>query len=158
MGDKDPFHSSTGMIYTYFLLQTLFGMFIFFVWSRTTEVFTYTGFDLFWKLFVTMFFSVIIARILAYILLFFLSKRAKGRPPSFYRLTFQKNINRISIIWVIAILLCCLIYAFGIDQYIIDYIFPIVDNSLWSMLFSYFFIKIGSHVISWVFLKTRNIG
>ena len=158
MGDKDPFHSSTGMAYTYFLLQTLFGMFIFFVWSRTTEVFTYTGFDLFWKLFVTMFFSVIIARILAYILLLFLSKKAKGRPPSFYRLTFQKNINRISVIWVIAILLCCLIYAFGIDQYIIDSMFPIVDNSLWSMLFSYFFIKLGTHAISWVFLKTRNIG
>ena len=159
MGDKDPFHKSTGIEYTYYLVQTLFGMLIFFVWSRSIDVFSTTDLTLFWNLFVLMFFTGIISRILAYILLYYLSKSTKGRPPSFYKITFQKNINRISFIWVVAILICSLIYAFGIDQFIVEYLFPDETfNVLWSTLFSYLFIKIGSQVVSWVFLKTRKIG
>lgn len=157
MSEQIKEHKSTGMEYSYFLIQTIFGMLIFFVWSQSLNLFSKTSLDLFWNLFVVMFFSGIIARILAFILLYFLSKRSKGRPPSFYKINFTKNINRISLIWVVAIALCSLIYAFGIQEAIVGYFFPIDNYGLWSMLFSYLFIKIGTQAISWVFLKTRNI-
>ena len=157
MTEQVKYHKTTGIEYSYFTLQTLFGMVIFFIWSQSVNLFIKSELDLFWNLFIVMFFSGIISRACSFILLYFLSRKAKGNIPGFYKLNFQRNINRISLISVVAIALCCLIYAYGVDQLIVGYFFPIDNNNLWSILFSYLFIKIGTQAVAWVFLKTRNI-
>ena len=154
--NQNKTHRSTGMEYSYFILRTVFGMLIFYVWTQSTNLFAKSGLTLFWELFIIMFFSGFIARVVAYILLKIGSKKGKGIMPGFYRLNFQPNINRISIIFIVGIALCSLVYAFGIDQAITEYLLP-NQTGLWSMVVSYLFIKIGSQAIAWVFLKTRNI-
>ena len=86
MSNKD--HKSTGIEYTYFTMHTLLGMAIFFFWSSLTNLFANFGLDLFYELFITMFFSGILARSGSYLLLWYFTRKAKGMVPSFYKLTF----------------------------------------------------------------------
>lgn len=153
MSNKD--HKSTGIEYTYFTMHTLLGMAIFFFWSSLTNLFANFGLDLFYELFITMFFSGILARSVSYLLLWYFTRKAKGMVPSFYKITFQKNINRMSLITITALLLFSLIYAYGINVYITEYFFEELSTDAFSMLFSYLFIKIGTQVVAWIFLKTR---
>lgn len=156
MSENVKTHRSTGMEYSYFILRTLFGMVFYYVWIESIHTFAKTGLFLFWELFVVMFFSGIIARVCAYLILHFLSTKSKGILPGFYQMNFQRSINRISVVSIVGTLLCCFIYAFGINELIIRYFFS-DQNELLSIVGSYLFIKIGSQAIAWVFLKTRNV-
>lgn len=143
-------HRSTGMDYSYFVLRTIIGMFVFFVWSNWINLFAGTGWDLFFDLFIIIFISGLMARGVAYGLLYIPTKRAKGIIPTIWEFTFKSKINRISISFIAGLALCSLVYAFGIDQYIID--FFIVEQTEWTPLIGYLFIKLGAHLIAWAFL------
>jgi len=156
MSEQIKTHKSTGLEFSYFIFHILLGMGIFFIWSRSTDLFLGTNSELFWNLFLVMFFSGIIARIVSYIFLYFIIKKTNGRMVGFYRLNFQKNINRISIISIVATLLCSFVYSFGVDILINNLFFANQDD-LWSMLFSYLFIKLGTQAVAWAFLKTRPL-
>ncbi|MHA1293990.1 MAG: hypothetical protein ACTSQJ_15165 [Promethearchaeota archaeon] len=146
-------HRSTGMDYYYFILRTILGMLIFFIWSNSINLFDGMGWSLFYDLFVIMFISGLIARAFAYLFLYFPSKRVKGIIPTFWEFTFQSKINRLSLVFIVGLAICCVIYAFGIDQYIIDFYF--VEKTEWTPLIGYLFIKLGAQAIAWAFLKTR---
>lgn len=144
-------HRSTGMDFYYFVLRTIVGMFVFFVWSNSINLLAGTGWDLFYDLFIIMFASGIIARVIAYGFLYFPTKRAKGIMSSFWDFTFKSKINRLSLVFIVGLALCSLVYAFGIDQYIIDFYFA--EQTEWAPLIGYLFIKLGAHLIAWAFLK-----
>ena len=146
-------HKSTGMDYYYFTLRTIWGMAIFFLWSNSINLFAGTGWALFYDLFVIMFVSGLIARGIAYLFLYFPSKRSKGVMPNFWYFTFQSKINRISLVFIAGLAICCVIYAFGIDRYIID--FYVIEQTEWTPLIGYLFIRLGAQAIAWAFLKTR---
>lgn len=146
-------HRSTGMDYYYFVLRTIVGMVIFFFWSNSINLFAETGWDLFYNLFIIMFVSGLIARAITYALLYFPTKRAKGIMPTFWYFIFRSKINRLSLVFIVSLALCSLVYAFGIDQYIINSFF--VELKEWAPLIGYLFIKLGAHAIAWAFLKTR---
>ena len=150
---NDKNHRSTGMDYYYFVLRTILGMLIFFIWSNSINIFAGTSWTLFFDLFLIMFVSGLIARAIAYAFLYFPSKRSGGIMPGFWEFTFQSKINRISLVFIAGLAICSLIYAFGIDQYIID--FFITEQSEWTPLIGYLFLKLGAHMIAWAFLKTR---
>jgi hypothetical protein len=150
---SEKIHRSTGMDYYYFILQTIFGMLIFFIWSNSVNLFDGTGWEMFFDLFIIMFVSGLIARVFAYVFLYIPTKRAKGFMPSFWEITFQSKINRISLVFIAGLAICCVIYAFGIDQYIIN--FFITEQTEWTPLIGYLFIKLGAQAIAWAFLKTR---
>lgn len=156
MSEQPKSHRSTGMEYSYFILRTMLGMLFYYIWIASVHTFSKTGLELFWELFIIMFFSGIIARVCTYLILYFLSKKAKGALPGFYQLNFQRSINRLSIVSIVGILLCCFIYAFGINELISRYFFS-DQGQLISIVGSYLFIKIGTLAIAWVFLKTRNV-
>ena len=155
MSEQIKTHKSTGLEFSYFIFHTLLGMGIFFVWSSSKNLFLKTSIDQFWELFITMFFSGIIARVICYGFLWFLTKKSGGRMPGFYKLNFQKNINRISIISIVAMLLLSVVYSFGVDTLINNLFFANQDDAC-SMLFSYLFIKLGTQAVAWAFLKTRH--
>lgn len=146
-------HRSTGMDYYYFVLRTILGMLIFFIWSNSVNLFDETGWGLFYDLFVIMFVSGLIARGLTYALLYLPSKRARGFMPDFWYFTFRSKINRISLVFIVGLAICCVIYSFGINRYIIDFYF--VEQTEWTPLIGYLFIKLGAQAIAWAFLKTR---
>jgi hypothetical protein len=153
MSEKN--HRSTGMDYYYFILLTLLGMLIFFIWSNSINLFDGTGWDLFFDLFIIMFVSGLIARVFAYAFLYFPSKRSKGIMPTFWDFTFKSKINRISLVFIAGLAICCVIYAFGIDRYIIDFFVVESKQTEWTPLIGYLFIKLGAQAIAWAFLKTR---
>ena len=146
-------HRSTGMDYYYYILRTILGMVIFFFWSNSINLFAGTGWNLFYDLFVIMFISGLIARAFAYACLYFPTKKAKGIMPTFWEFTFQSKLNRLSLVFIVGLAICCVIYAFGIDRYIIDFYF--VEQTEWTPLIGYLFIKLGAQAIAWAFLKTR---
>jgi len=147
----DKIHRSTGMDYYYFVLRTIVGMLIFFIWSNSINLFAGTGWTLFLDLFILMFVTGLIARAIAYAFLWFPTKRAKGIMPTSWEFTFQSKINRISLVFIVGLAICSVIYAFGLDQYLIDFYFS--EQSEWTPLIGYLFIKLGAHVIAWAFLK-----
>jgi len=147
----DKIHRSTGMDYYYFVLRTIVGMLIFFIWSNSINLFAGTGWTLFLDLFILMFVTGLIARAIAYAFLWFPTKRAKGIMPTPWEFTFQSKINRISLVFIVGLAICSVIYAFGLDQYLIDFYFS--EQSEWTPLIGYLFIKLGAHVIAWAFLK-----
>jgi len=128
-------------------------MVIFYFWSDSLNLFAGTGWSLFYDLFIIMFISGIIARAIAYALLYFPSKKADGIMPTFWEFTFQSKINRISLVFIVGLAICCVVYAFGIDRYIIDFYF--VEQTVWTPLIGYLCIKLGAQAIAWAFLKTR---
>jgi len=146
-------HRSTGMAYYYYVLRILIGMLIFFVWSNSVNLFVGTGWDLFYDLFIIMFVSGLIARVIAYAFLYLPSTRTRGVMPGFWELTFRSGINRISLVFIVGMVICCVIYSFGINQYIIDFYFA--EQTWWAPLVGYIFIKLGAQAIAWAFLKTR---
>ena len=153
MAEKN--HRSAGMDYYYFVLLTILGMLIFFIWSNSVNLFDGTGWDLFFDLFVIMFVSGLIARVFAYVFLYIPTKRADGIMPTFWDFTFKSKINRISLVFIAGLAICCVIYAFGIDQYIIDFFIVESNQTEWTPLIGYLFIKLGAQAIAWAFIKTR---
>jgi hypothetical protein len=148
---KSKYHRSTGIDYYYYILRLVWGIPVFYVWSQASGLFTLDGWDLFWQLFLVMIFTGIIARIIAYLTLWIPMKLNKGFSPGMYYLNFQSKINRISLVFIAGTAICALIYAFGVDGYIIETFFP--GDTLISALAGYIFIKIGAHLTAWAFLK-----
>lgn len=151
MSEKN--HRSTGMDYYYFVLRYIWGMLIFFIWSNSINLFTGTGWDLFYDLFLIMFISGLMARAIAYGFLYFPSKKSKGIMPTVWDFTFRSKINRLSLAFIAGLAICSVIYSFGIEQYIID--FYIVEQTEWTPLIGYLFIRLGAQAIAWAFLKMR---
>lgn len=146
-------HRSTGMDYYYFILRYIWGMAIFFIWSNSINLFAGTGWDLFFDLFIIMFVSGLMARVIAYGCLYIPTKRADGIMPGPWELTFKSKLNRLSLVFIAGLAICSIVYAFGIDQYLIDFYFT--EQSEWTPLIGYLFIKLGAQAIAWAFLKTR---
>ena len=150
---KTKYHKSTGMDYYYFVLRTVLGMLIFFIWSNSINIFGGTGWDLFFDLFIVMFFSGMMARGATYALLYFSTRKSNGIMPGIWELSFQSKINRISLVFILGLAICSVLYAFGIDQYIMNFYFS--EQSEWDLLIGYLFIKLGAHMIAWVFFKIK---
>ena len=150
---------STGTQYLYLFLRFPIGICIFLMWSSSIHLFDNSGWDLFTPLFTVSVLSGIIARVIAYAILWIINlimnrnRRTKRSIPTFIQLNFDRSINRFSFISIIDIAIRCLVYSFGIDAYIIDYFFP--TRTLWTDLLGYMIVKGGAYALSWIFLKTR---
>lgn len=150
---------SYGTDYIYLFLRLIISISIFLFWSSAIDLFDNNNWDLFFPLFTITVISGLFARIVAYSFLWLLNyimnrKRTTKRViPTFFQLNFSKSINRYSFISIFSTIIMCLIYAFGIDAFIIEYFFP--TRTMWTDLLGYIIIKAGASVMSWIFLKTR---
>lgn len=150
---------SYGTEYIYLFLRLIISLLIFLFWSSAINLFDNKNWDLFYPLFTITVFSGLFARLIAYSILWLLNvimnrkRQPKRAIPTFFQLNFSKSINRYSFISIFSTIIMCLIYAFGIDAFIIDYFFP--TSTMWTDLLGFIIIKAGASVMSWIFLKTR---
>jgi len=148
---KKSWQMLVGSEYYFFAFHNLISIVIFYYWSVYDYTFLKSSWDLFGDLLLKSIVSTIAGRFLANLLLFGIARLMKKRVPNPYQLNFKSKVNGLSIIYLGSLVISSLIYAFGIDAFIIKIFF--IEVTLYTILASYLVIKLGAYTISWVFFK-----
>lgn len=151
MKQKRAWKEWTGIQYYFLFLHNLLSFLLFVWWIWVDQSFSKQGWDLFIEIFTKTILTMIAGRLLAYTLIWGISKGIKKNIPNIYQLNFRSKFNNISFIYLFATGLMSLIYAYGIDTFLLNELF---DGFSWTnYLFVYAILKLGTYLISWIFLK-----